>query len=46
VALDKSGVDGTALLARINEILTKAHESGVLTSLSVEWLDKDYTKAP
>lgn len=46
VALDKSGVDGKALLTRINEILTKAHESGVLTALSDEWLGKDYTKAP
>jgi len=46
VALDKSGLKTTALLERINEILTKAHENGILTALSEEWLAKDYTKAP
>lgn len=46
VALDKSGLKTTALLERINEILTKAHEAGILTALSEEWLAKDYTKAP
>ncbi len=46
VALDKSGLKTTALLERINEILTKAHENGILTALSEEWLTKDYTKAP
>ncbi len=46
VALDKSGLKTTALLERINEILTKAHENGILTTLSEEWLTKDYTKAP
>jgi len=46
VALDKSGLKTTALLERINEILTKAHENGILSALSEEWLTKDYTKAP
>jgi len=46
VALDKSGLKTTALLERINEILTKAHENGILTALSEDWLAKDYTKAP
>ena len=46
VALDKSGLNSDSLLKRINEILAKAHESGVLTSLSESYLGKDYTKAP
>ena len=46
VAFDKSGLNNQSLLKRVNEILTKAHESGVLTALSEEYLSKDYTKAP
>jgi len=45
-ALDKSGPDTTAMLALCNKIIADMHADGTLTKFSMQFLDKDVTKAP
>ena len=45
VAFDKNGPARAALLAEVDRIVGEMHADGTMTEISLEWYDKDLTKA-
>lgn len=46
IAVDKSGPDTSAFVARVSEIIKEMHDDGTLKGLSEKWLGGDLTQGP